>query len=313
MRVAFTGKGGSGKSTVAAVFVRHLADSGERVLAVDADINVHLGELLSVRVPPDRALSRPENVSRIRSHLLGDNPRVRGGVNGFVKTTPPGPGSRLVRLDDDDPILSDHAVPAGPGLRLVHVGTYEPDGIGTSCYHSNLAVLENILSHLTLRDHDWVVCDMVAGTDAFSNSLHAQFDLIVVVVEPTPESVTVATRYRELAEAAGVADAIVFVANKVTDAEDRRWLAAELGDEPLAELGQLGGLRRARQQGRPPVPADLGDVTPLERMAAAAREGRLDAERRTGLLHELHRRLARQDWVRSAHGDISDQFVPTGG
>lgn len=319
MRVAFTGKGGSGKSTVAALFVRHLAVTGQQVLAVDADINVHLGQLLRVREEADRALSRPENVAWIRTHLLGSNTRITGGVEGFVKTTPPGPGSGLVRLGDGDPVLARFTLPAGEGVRFAHVGTYEPEGIGTSCYHTNLAILENLLSHLVLDPREWVVADMVAGTDAFSNSLHAQFDLIAVVVEPTPESATVARRYRELAAAAGVGDAVVLVSNKVTDAADRDWLAGELGATPVAELGYLPGLRRARQQGRPPVPADLPDTGVLDRIVAAAEGSPFTAQRRAVLLRDLHLRLAGQDWIRAAHGDVTGQLgsgndlVPTGG
>jgi CO dehydrogenase maturation factor len=308
MRVAFTGKGGSGKSTIAAVFIRHLADAGRQVLGVDADINVHLGDLLAVRPEPELALSRPENVTWIRAHLLGGNSRISGGVGGFVKTTPAGPGSQLVHLGDADPVLTRYALAAGDRVRFVHVGTYEPEGIGTSCYHTNLAILENLLSHLVLERQQWAVCDMVAGTDAFSNSLHAQFDLIVVVVEPTPESVTVALRYRELADAAGVGDGVVLVANKVADPTDRQWLTDRLGGPPLAELGQLPGLRRARQQGRAPTLADLPDRAALDRIAEAARTSPLTAERRAPLLRNLHLRLAEQGWIRAAHGDVAGQL-----
>lgn len=256
-------------------------------------------------------MSRPANVAAIRAHLLGSNTLV-GGVDRFVKTTPPGPGSGRVRLDDGDPVLAGYSIPAGRGVRLMHVGTYEASGIGTSCYHADLAILENLLSHMVLLSGEWVVCDMVAGTDAFSNSLHAQFDLIVMVVEPTPESAAVAVRYRDLAVAAGVGDGVVFVANKVADAADRQWLRQALGTPALTELGALDGLRRARQQGRTPVPNDLPDLAPLDPIVDAARNSPLDGDRRAGLLRELHLRLAEEDWVRAAHGDVTGQFSPAG-
>jgi CO dehydrogenase maturation factor len=46
VRVAFAGKGGSGKTTLSSLFIRHLAGQGLPVVAIDADINQHLGEAL---------------------------------------------------------------------------------------------------------------------------------------------------------------------------------------------------------------------------------------------------------------------------
>ncbi len=309
MRVAFTGKGGSGKSTLTALFVRYLAQRGKRVLAVDADINVHLGDLLEVPTTPERALSREDNVRAIRTHLKGSNPLV-GDVESFVKSTPPGPGSRLIHLDDDDLVIARWSVPTPSGARLAHVGTYEAASIGTACYHTNLAILENLLSHLVLRDGEWVVCDMVAGTDAFSNTLHAQFDRILVVVEPTPESAAVAARYLELARAAGVADAVGLVGNKIESDDDRRWLAATVGQELLGQVGFVTGLKRARRTGRAPGPHDLDDLTALEAMESAARAGGLALDARARLLRALHLKIADQNWVRASYGDLTSQLVP---
>ena len=307
MRIAFTGKGGSGKSTLTALFVGYLRSSGHRVLAVDADVNVHLADLLGVDAARERALSQPRNAAQIRRHLLGSNPLI-DGIEHFVPTTPPGPGSRLVTLDPGDPVLVSHACRLDEHLHVMHVGTYEPDDIGTGCYHGHLAILENLLSHTRLAPGDWLVCDMVAGTDAFANSLHAQFDLIVVAVEPTPESVSVARRYRELAAAAGVDDAVVLVGNKVTDDDDRHYLDRELRGELVAAVPMQPGLRRARQAGRRPLLSDLEDVAALREVAERAQQSLLPAERRAGLLRDLHLRLAEQSWVRHRHGDVSTQL-----
>ncbi|MFI1991624.1 ATP-binding protein [Actinoplanes sp. NPDC020271] len=304
MKIAFTGKGGSGKSTLAALFVGHLRAAGRRVLAIDADVNVHLAPLLGVTADREAALSHPANVTAVRRHLLGTNTLV-GGVERFVATTPPGPGSHLVALDATDPVLSGHGVALDERTHVMHVGTYEPEDIGGGCYHGHLAILENLLSHLRPEQDDWVVCDMVAGTDAFANSLHAQFDAIVVVVEPTPESTTVARRYHELATAAGVADLLFFVGNKVVDDVDVDYLRRSLEAAPLTVLGSQPGLRRARQEGRCPLPADLDDASPLQVIAEHVRPA--DGGRRTARLHELHFKLAQKDWVRSAHGDVSGQ------
>ncbi|MFC7529670.1 ATP-binding protein [Actinoplanes sp. GCM10030250] len=309
MKIAFTGKGGSGKSTLAALLVAHLRVAGHRVLAIDADVNVHLALLLGVTVSADGALSNPANTRRVREHLLGTNPLVAGAEH-FVPTTPPGPGSRLVTLDENDPILVAHAETLDPRTHVMHVGTYEARDIGAGCYHGHLAILENLLSHLDLGADDWVVCDMVAGTDAFANSLHAQFDVIVVVAEPTPESVSVAVRYRELAAAAGVGDVLAMVGNKVADQADLDYLVRELGEAPLAVLTTQAGLRRARQAGTPPRPADLDDASALACIVSHARSRPMNDQRREALMRTLHLRIAAKGWVRSAHGDVTTQLGP---
>ena len=309
MKIAFTGKGGSGKSTMAALFVQYLRAAGHRVLAVDADVNVHLAPLLGVTAGAAGALSHPDNVRDVRTHLLGGNTRI-AGVEHFVATTPPGPGSRLVTLDASDPVLARHATALDERTHVMHVGTYEPKDIGSGCYHGHLAILENLLSHLDPADDGWVVCDMVAGTDAFANTLHAQFDVIVVVAEPTPESVSVARRYRELATAAGVADAVVIVGNKVADRVDLDYLESALGVPPIAVLGAQAGLRRARQAGQPPRPDDLDDASALARIAEHTAHRSPSTEHREALMRTLHLRMAGKGWVRAAHGDVTAQLGP---
>ncbi|MCA9802778.1 MAG: ATP-binding protein [Cyanobacteria bacterium HKST-UBA02] len=311
MKVAFVGKGGSGKSTLSALFIKHLERQARAdVLAIDADINMNLSGLLGVE--PDQAalLSRPEVAQAVRAHLKGDNDRI-GEAGKFLPTTPPGLGSRLV-LGADDEFLSTYMteVSKEPLINLLTVGTYEAGGIGETCYHSHLFVAENILSH-TVCDEDFhVVCDMVAGTDAFAYSMHLQFDAIFLICEPSPESVEVCRLYRQLAGEAGIADLIHLVGNKIEDQGDLDYINRCVGQEPVAWLPKLSSLKRARQDGRP-VCLDLLDdnalsvLGDLERRALAP--ALVDADR-LSMLHDLHMRLNGKQWVQSAYGDVSGQI-----
>lgn len=100
-----------------------------------------------------------------------------------------------------------------------------------------MAILENLLSHM--QDQEAVVIvDMVAGVDAFASSLHAQFDMLLLVVEPTKKGLEVWQQYADLAKSAGIFDQLFVVGNKCLDATDEEFLQSTLPQEKL--LGMLG-------------------------------------------------------------------------
>lgn len=76
MRVAFVGKGGSGKTTLSALFARHLNRSGAPVLAIDGDINQHLAEALSPDTEPTVAPPLAAHLTDLKDFLRGTNPRI---------------------------------------------------------------------------------------------------------------------------------------------------------------------------------------------------------------------------------------------
>lgn len=311
MKIAFVGKGGSGKSTMTSLFIRHLQAQGKRdVMAIDADLNMNLAGLLGVSVPESTILSRPDVADSIRTHLRGHNPLIADHTK-FLPTTPPGPGSNVIRRADD-PALASYAVRVSdsPVVSLMTVGTYDREGIGQSCYHTNLFVAENILSHTMPGDSLHVVCDMVAGTDAFAYSLHLQFDAIVLIVEPTPESAEVCALYMDLARAAGVDGLIHMVANKVEDEDDIAFIRARTGRDVLGAVPLMPVLKKSRQRGGA-VTTDMvtGPVeTVMRAVEQAAQNPALSPAARLEKLCALHQKLAVQGWVQSGYGDVANQI-----
>lgn len=134
MKVAFVGKGGSGKTTLSSLFIRHLAAEGLPVIAIDADINQHLGVALGMN--EEEAVGVPAlgaHLTEIKEYHRGDNPRIASAAE-MVKTTPAGRGSRLLRFGEDDPIHAlRHDV---SGIPFVAMGPLSDDDLGVSCYHS---------------------------------------------------------------------------------------------------------------------------------------------------------------------------------
>ncbi|WP_033307980.1 ATP-binding protein [Streptomyces iakyrus] len=241
MRIAFVGKGGSGKTTLSALFSRHLARSGAPVLAIDGDINQHLAEALGgaeESAPPLGA-----HLAEIKTLLRGDNPRIPS-PEAMIKTTPPGRGSRLLRPLGDDELHTRHVGRAG-GVPLMVTGEFDESDLGVACYHSKLGAVELYLGHLLDGPGEYVVVDMTAGADAFASGLFTRFDMTFLVAEPTRKGVSVYRQYRDHAEQFGIRIAVV--GNKVTGEDDLLFLKEHVGDDLLTHLVHSPGVRAAEQ------------------------------------------------------------------
>ena len=307
MKVAFVGKGGSGKTTLSSLFIRHLATEGAPVVAIDADINQHLGAALGMSeeetasVPPLGA-----HLTEIKDYLRGENPRIQSTAE-MVKTTPPGRGSRLLRIGGDDPI---HALSRNvAGVTFMATGQFNEDDLGVSCYHGKTGAVELYLNHLVDGTGEYVVTDMTAGADTFASGLFTRFDVMFLVVEPTRKGVAVYRQYTDYA--ADYEVKIAVVGNKVQTNDDVAFLREHVGNDLLTCIGHLPAVR-AMEQGRP---------FELEALDASAREvlrrlqKEVDAQpkdwpRFTRQAVAFHLKTAESWGNRSVGADLSQQIDP---
>ncbi|MCF3129276.1 ATP-binding protein [Streptomyces olivochromogenes] len=306
MRVAFVGKGGSGKTTLSALFSRHLARSGAPVVAVDGDINQHLAHALGLgEEEPFAGPPLSTRTGEIKDYLRGTNPRIPSR-DAMVKTTPPGRGSRLLRLLGDDELHSRHVRVVG-GVPLMVTGAFDESDLGVACYHSKLGAVELYLNHLVDGPGEYVVVDMTAGADAFASGLFTRFDMTFLVVEPTLKSLSVYRQYRDHAAEFGVPVAVV--GNKVTGEDDLDFLRAHVGGDLLAHC-VLSPFVRAQEQGR-----DHGELEPhnartLERLRTAVDARPKDWAAFHRHTVEFHLRNAAA-WADAATGlDLATQVDP---
>ena len=311
MRIAFVGKGGSGKTTLSALFSLYVKEKNIPLLVVDADINMHLPELLGIteEFPKEMHISHPTAVKAIKTHLRGNNERIKE-LSHFRKTTPPSVESNLIYINkSDDKIISAFSKKNG-NLSLMMVGTYDTDDIGASCYHNNLAIFENILSH-TADSNEVVVADMVAGVDAFANTLHAQFDLLVLVVEPTKRGLEVFEQYKELATEADVYKNLFVVGNKVRNETDVDFITSHVPSEKL--IGFLKESEYLRTKDQEGGGLDISKLEPenielIKTIFEKLKNGTQNPKDRMEKLWNLHCKYVGQDFIKERFGDLTNQI-----
>ncbi|GGJ84712.1 hypothetical protein GCM10010123_12940 [Pilimelia anulata] len=307
MKIAFVGKGGSGKTTLAALFARSVADA--RLLALDADINQHLAVALGAT--EEQAAHLPAlgaHLDAIKEYLRGDNPRIASAA-AMVKTTPPGRGSRLLPVDEPGNPLYARLVTEVGGVRLAVTGPFAEADLGVACYHSKVGAVELLLNHLVDGPREYVVVDMTAGADSFASGLFSRFDVTFLVCEPTVRSVGVYRQYVGYAREYGLT--IKVIGNKVEDDADVAFLRAHVGDDLLARVGRSPYVRAAEKG----TVAPLDRLEPANRAALAAMRDTVDAagqdwDRLTRHAREFHRRNALA-WANDRAGtDLCDQIDP---
>lgn len=314
MKIAFVGKGGSGKTTLSSLFIRHLAATGAPVIAVDADINQHLGPALGLDETDAAELpALGAHLPLIKEYLRGSNPRI-ASADTMIKTTPPGEGSRLLRVRENNPVFDACARPVeldDSSVRLMVTGPFTEADLGVACYHSKTGAVELCLNHLVDGRDEYAVVDMTAGSDSFASGMFTRFDLTFLVAEPTRKGVSVYRQYREYARDFGVE--LKVVGNKVQGQDDVDFLREQVGDDLLVTVGHSDWVR-AMEKGRPPRFELLEEENrrSLRTLQATvdASYARRDWERYTRQMVHFHLKNA-QSWGNERTGaDLAGQVDP---
>ncbi len=307
MKIAFVGKGGSGKTTLSALFSRYLAHCGVPVVAIDADINQHLGTALGAS-PAELSTIPPlgSHLTDLKEILRGRNPRIASAEQ-MVKTTPPGrfPAPRPLRRQPGAPALRPRHRRSAPHAHR----TVQRRRPGVSCYHSKVGAVEMYLNHLVDGPGEYVVVDMTAGADSFASGLFTRFDVTFLVAEPTVRGVGV---YRQYVDYARDYDVTVHViGNKVHGPDDVEFLRDHVGDALTVCLTHSGFVR-AMEKGRFLDLAELEEdnLKALARMRDLVDAAEQDWEKFTRQTVEFHLRNA-EKWANAATGvDLAAQVDP---
>ena len=310
MRIAFVGKGGSGKSTLTASFASYLSiHTTKPVVVFDADLNIHTPKLLGFETLPfEMHLSHPSVTKTIQKWLIGKN--MITNLRAFRKTTPPTRKSNILKITDLNSTPLNEFGLCKNNVSIFAVGTYQEDDIGASCYHNNLAILESILNH-TDDKGGYVIADMVAGVDSFAGTLHAQFDLTCLIVEPTKRSIEVYERYKALATEAGVQDSLMVIGNKIRSEADKDFIQKHIESEKILGLFNEDEYIRLIDQTEEPI--YIEKLTADNKALLALVEKKLDSlpdsrNKRLKKIWDLHKKYVGQAFVRERFGDLTNQI-----
>ncbi len=219
MKIAISGKGGVGKTSLTAWLGDYLARRGEKVWLVDADTALSLGQASGL----ERA-ALPEPLTG-RAALIEE--RIRPAGKGGMMDLDPHVGDLPEALSASLP-LAGPAEAAQGEKRLLVMGPLTNAGGGCACEGN--ALLKALLAHLVLDRREWVLVDMEAGVEHLGRGTVAHVDALLVVSEPSMRSLETAAEVARMASELGLRRQVLVI-NKATAQQ-----AAQM--PPLAHLPQ---------------------------------------------------------------------------
>lgn len=219
MKILICGKGGCGKSTVAALLAVALEGRGKKVFLVDADeSNIGLYRMLGLDMPQP-----------LMDHLGGKQGfRNKTQASGLTLSGP----APLFPINFRAEELPAECIAVKNNIRVMSIGKIHHFGEGCACPMGKL--FRMLFSSLRIEDDELVIVDTAAGVEHFGRSLDGQCDHILCVVDPSYESVMMTKRVSVLAKEAKLPVSIIL--NKVSAEVDQE-LTAALEEAPI--IGRL--------------------------------------------------------------------------
>ncbi len=206
LKVAISGKGGAGKTTLAALLAGAFSAEGRRVVAVDADPAASLAAALGVPETLAETLVPISDMDDLIEERTGARPGESGG---FFRLNP--------RVDD----LPDRCSIEHRGIRMLRLGGVKHAGQGCMCPES--ALLKALITHLLLSGDEVVIVDMEAGVEHLGRGSASGVDAFLVVTEPSRRSLAVADEVVRLASELGI-DRVLAVGNRIRSESDADYI-----------------------------------------------------------------------------------------
>ncbi len=258
MKLAITGKGGVGKTTLTALMAQAYADAGRDVMAVDADPSPCLAGALGF---PEDLRSNLHPIAEMDALIEERTGAKPGTVGGFFTLNP--------RVDD----IPQRFSVTHRNVRLLEMGSVELGGSGCICPEA--AMLKTLFTHLLFRKDDVLLLDMYAGVEHLGRATVDFVDAMLVVVEPTRRSLGTAAQIKKLANDIKL-DRLYLVGNKVSNEDEAKFLETETPGLPV--LGYLPADLKVQEADRLNIP--VYDHVPALKQAAEDIRAKLETHLR---------------------------------
>jgi CO dehydrogenase maturation factor len=239
MKVAISGKGGVGKTTLAGVMARILADRGKKVLAIDADPDSNLASAIGL---PKEALAKLLPIASMTSLIEERTGAKKGTFGSLLKLNP--------KVDD----LPDAMGVTYQGVKLLLLGCI-PQG-GGGCFCPENVLLKNLVRHLLVQKEEAFIIDMEAGLEHLGRGSTGYVDALIIVVEPGQRAINTAKQIKQLGEDLHIKNMMI-VGNKINSDQDRQIIEENLSEFPV--LGHMSfnpKILQADREGKSPYDMD---------------------------------------------------------
>jgi CO dehydrogenase maturation factor len=249
MKIAVSGKGGTGKTMLVSFLSIMFAKAGYSVIAIDADPNVNLADTFGL--PNSEKIIPISKMDDLIEERTGARP---GQIAPYFKLNP--------KVDD----LPDRCSLRYDGIRIMVMGPIKAAGSG--CYCPEGALLEALVAHLLLKVDEMVILDMEAGIEHLTRGTAKGVDKLIIVVEPTRKSVLTGYRVRDLALEVGL-QSIGVVGNKIRNEKEKDFLISAMADfEFLGFIPYDEGIAEAEISGLPLIDSSEKVMSEVENIAA---------------------------------------------
>lgn len=212
MKIAISGKGGVGKTTIAASLAHSFANTHYQVICIDCDPDANLKELLGFS----------EDITPISE--LKELIKERTGYDEKVG---------LFKLNPEVGDIPEKYCLRKDNIKLLLMGTIEKGGAGCSCPENTF--IKALLTHLLLKEDEVLILDMPAGIEHLGRGTAQLVDYLFIVVEPTILSITTAKKIKKLATDLKIRN-IIIVGNKIEDEDDKEFIKNNLKGEIIIDF-----------------------------------------------------------------------------
>lgn len=243
MKLAISGKGGVGKSTLAAAMAMLMARDGRKVLAIDADPNASMAASLGI----------PDDIQKMIIPISQQIALIEERMGAKVKQY-----GQMFKINPEVSDVADNYATKYNGVNLLVLGAVKQGGGGCACPES--IFIRSLVTDLVLHKNDALIMDMEAGVEHLGRATTSGVDLMLVVVEPGQRSIDCAQKIVQMAGEIGL-KRIGFVGNKITSKSDEDFIRAAFPNgRILGMIPYTEQLRVADRSGRSVLTGLSGDI-----------------------------------------------------